>query len=262
MVVYPANSPITAPLEAVPSRSPHDLDGMRRSAVLAQLERILASPPFCHAERMRRFLDLVVRETLAGRASQLKEYTIAVDAFGRPRTYSPVADPIVRVEARRLREKLARYYEQRRDCDEIVIAVPRGQYTPTFTFRAEGSPDRSVRDDTLTVRPFLAIPSRSPEFSEVLLHELVDQFVRFHGVRVRTGKDEVCSSWLLTGCVQTLAGRTRVLAHLTSAPQLICQWSTAITSDASDSPESLAALIASRVVEYLSHEQVPLRSES
>ena len=235
----------------------------QKAAVLCQLETILSSPPFCHAERMKRFLDLVVRETLAGRAGQVKEYTIGVDAFGRPRTYSPFADPIVRVEARRLRDKLARYYEQHGQNDEIVIAVPRGQYLPTFTFRAEALVDSSVRDAALTVRPFIAVPSRAPEVSEVLFHELVDQFVRLHGVRVRTGTDELCSTWLLTGCIQTFASRTRVLAHLTSAPHFVCRWSTAVTSDASNEcVESLAALIASRIVEYVPHEQAPLGSAS
>ncbi|MGD8529890.1 MAG: hypothetical protein PVG97_02845, partial [Syntrophobacterales bacterium] len=72
-------------------------------AIRAQLERILQSTEFRGSDKQRRFLSFVVEETLAGRFSQLKGYTIAVAVYGRREDFDPQVDPIVRVEAGRLR---------------------------------------------------------------------------------------------------------------------------------------------------------------
>ncbi len=73
-----------------------------------QLSRILASKAFQPVERLKRFLDFVVRETLAGRGEQLKEFLVGVEVFGKESSFDPRNDPIVRVQARRLRARLAR----------------------------------------------------------------------------------------------------------------------------------------------------------
>jgi hypothetical protein len=80
-------------------------------AIRAQLERILASPRFAHSERLKRFLRFSVEEALAGRAQSLKEYTLALEVFDKAASHDPGVDPIVRVEARRLRARLKEYYE-------------------------------------------------------------------------------------------------------------------------------------------------------
>ena len=260
MVNCAANSSVALRGDLRVVSSACDLDEGRKAAVLTQLDCILRSPVFCNAGRMQRFLALVVRETLAGRAEKLKEYTIAVDALARPRTFSPIADPVVRVEARRLRQKLADYYRLHGARDEVVIEVPTGQYVPSFSFRAGVPPASSAGEATLTVQPFSSVPSGALEVSEALLHELLDQFVRLHGVCVRTGSGDLRSTWLLSGCVQMSPKRTRVVAHLTTAPRFECRWSTALTSEASDAAaECVAAVIASRVVEYLSQQPPELR---
>ena len=79
-------------------------------AVRAQLDRILASPGFVNADRLSRFLRFVVERTLAGEGDQLKEYLLGTEVFDRPSDYDPRLDSIVRVEARRLRAKLAEFY--------------------------------------------------------------------------------------------------------------------------------------------------------
>jgi len=101
--------------------------------VRKQLQAILASPTFANSPRMSRFLTYVVEETLAGRASELKEYKIGVDVFGRLATFDPKIDPVVRVDARQLRFKLAAYYEA--FPDPIVISVPKGAYAAAFDDR-------------------------------------------------------------------------------------------------------------------------------
>jgi adenylate cyclase len=75
-----------------------------------QLERILDSAEFRAPDKQRKFLSFVVDETLEDRASQVKGYTIAVAVYGRAETFDPQVDPIVRVEAGRLRRALEHYY--------------------------------------------------------------------------------------------------------------------------------------------------------
>src|SRR5438046_2517862 len=79
---------------------------------------------------MSRFLRLGVEHTLAGRADDLKEYVIGVEVFYRKHSYAPRVDPIVRVEARRLRAKLKAYYESDGAGDAIVIEFLSGSYAP------------------------------------------------------------------------------------------------------------------------------------
>jgi len=71
------------------------------------LQCVLASRPFFQARRPSQFLRFIVESTLAGRANQIKEYLIGVEVFERPSDYDPKVDPIVRIEAGRLRKKLA-----------------------------------------------------------------------------------------------------------------------------------------------------------
>src|SRR4051812_30527254 len=105
------------------------------NAVREQLHRVLTSPMFLHSERLRRFLTHCVDAALSGRVEDLKEYTIGIAAFDRPKHYNPADDPIVRVEARRLRKKLDEYYQSSGVGDPIVIDLPKGGYLPVFQFR-------------------------------------------------------------------------------------------------------------------------------
>lgn len=83
---------------------------------------------------MRQFLQFVTEGALSNQT--LKETTIGVEVFGRPPAYDSSVDPIVRVEARRLREKLQQYYDRDGSDDPIVVNLPKGGYTPGFEFRA------------------------------------------------------------------------------------------------------------------------------
>src|SRR5690349_21388697 len=83
----------------------------QHSAIRRQLEKIAAHGLFARSERMARFLRFAVEGVLEGKSNELKEYSIGVEVFDRPQTYDPRVDPIVRVEARRLRAKLKSYYE-------------------------------------------------------------------------------------------------------------------------------------------------------
>src|SRR5580704_13656366 len=100
--------------------------------IVAQLDRILSSKAFRQADRLKRFLAFTVNETLAGRGEQLKEFVIGVEVFGKGPSFDPRNDPIVRVQARRLRAQLARYYHEEGHDDETLIELPKGGYTPVF----------------------------------------------------------------------------------------------------------------------------------
>jgi hypothetical protein len=107
----------------------------RADDVRQELGRIVRSAAFRDAFRLTSFLTFVVETTLAGRGDRLKAYTIAVEALGRGADFDPQTDPIVRVEAGRMRSALARYYAQAGGNDSLVIDVPRGTYVPTFRRR-------------------------------------------------------------------------------------------------------------------------------
>ncbi|RDJ27255.1 adenylate cyclase [Bosea caraganae] len=101
--------------------------------VLAQLDRILSSQEFSLPERGRKFLQYIVDETLAGGADRIKGYSIALNVFGRAVSFDAQSDPVVRIEAGRLRRALERYYLVAGQCDPIRIDIPKGGYVPVFT---------------------------------------------------------------------------------------------------------------------------------
>ena len=106
-----------------------------QKAIREQLVRILNSVPFHQSQRRQRFLEYLVNETLAGRGERLKAYNVALEVFERPETFDPTVDPLVRIEAARLREKLREYYGTDGQSDPIHIDLPKGTYAPLIEFR-------------------------------------------------------------------------------------------------------------------------------
>ncbi|MEZ5861692.1 MAG: hypothetical protein R3D28_22375, partial [Geminicoccaceae bacterium] len=106
--------------------------GVTKAGVRRQLARILASPSFDASERNRRFLEHVVEETLAGRGDRIKAYGVALEVFGRDDSFDAQSDPIVRIEASRLRRSLERYYLLAGQEDPVRISIPKGGYMAAF----------------------------------------------------------------------------------------------------------------------------------
>jgi TolB-like protein len=127
-----------------------------QKVVREQLDRILRSGPFQKSRRRQRFLEYIVTETLAGRS--VKGYDVALEVFGRPESFDPAVDPVVRVEAGRLREKLREYYAADGQDDRIRIDLPKGTYTPQIEFRCEDGP-RIARQKARPTQELTTFPS-------------------------------------------------------------------------------------------------------
>lgn len=150
---------------------------------LAELERLLSDPNFQASERNKSFLRYVVVEFLEGRSESIKAYSIAVDVFGRSPTFDPSTDPIVRIEATRLRAALAHCYETH--SSRVRIDLPKGRYVPRF-----------VRADVPLTNAALP-PEASPVDRENLAGHLSLHAIQKAVVRVR---------WTVTVSVIALAG--------------------------------------------------------
>jgi Tol biopolymer transport system component len=99
-------------------------------SIRAELDRILSSDVFARSLHLRRFLTFIVEQQLAGQGHSLKEAVLAHELYGKGPDFDGGTDPVVRVDARRLRDKLREYYEGR--SDPVVISLPKGSYVPVF----------------------------------------------------------------------------------------------------------------------------------
>ena len=167
-------------------------------ATLAELDRVLGSRIFAHSARLGRFLKFGVESALAGR-TDVNEYSIGVDVFGRDTSFDPRIDPIVRVDARRLRTKLREYYDGEGADDRIEICLPLRTYVPVFRTR-DGQPapaavsvsqfrrESGVRE-SIGVFPFTSL-SADPEgefFADGLTEELIFALATLNEWRVVAG---------------------------------------------------------------------------
>src|SRR5690348_8353880 len=101
---------------------------VRDDALAAEVERILESDTFRNSEALRRLLRFLADKRLAGEADQLKEYSVGIDALGKPATYDPRHDSTVRIQVSRLRQKLAEYYRTEGKHDAQVVDLPKGRF--------------------------------------------------------------------------------------------------------------------------------------
>jgi hypothetical protein len=104
-----------------------------REEKLAQLERILHGRALHGSDNLKAFLRFIVDKSIENQESQLKEYVIATEVFGRGNDFDSRVDSVVRVQAGRLRTKLHEYYETEGKDDHVLIALPKGQYLPVFS---------------------------------------------------------------------------------------------------------------------------------
>ena len=107
--------------------------------VQAALERIVTSNEFRSSPHLAAFLRFSVEKSLSGEGLAIKAYSVATSVLGRPPTFDPQADPIVRVEATRLRRAIERYYLHEGADDPVLIDIPRGRYIAFFSYRSHAT---------------------------------------------------------------------------------------------------------------------------
>jgi TolB-like protein/Flp pilus assembly protein TadD len=197
------------------------------------LQQILASRSFEGVERLKRFLSFIVAETLAGRGDSLKEYAVGEYAFDKGANFDPRNDPIVRVQARRLRDRLTRYQQEEGQNDEIVIDLPKGRYVPVFREREiskseKKSPTIMLDRNSVTVRAFehhdsdVELGYLAKRITQEITHKLagVEELtvVASEGSRV-SGRNHTSSAasnvaTIVTGSIQRAAEKMRVTWQL------------------------------------------------
>jgi hypothetical protein len=109
-------------------------EGPATQEMADELERILRSRPLQNSESLRALLQYVGGRVIDGHDSQVKEYTIAVEVFGRSKDFNASTDSLVRVQAKRLRDKLKEYYATEGKSDKVLIDLPKGHYTAVFSY--------------------------------------------------------------------------------------------------------------------------------
>ncbi|WP_321477181.1 TPR end-of-group domain-containing protein [uncultured Paludibaculum sp.] len=116
------------------------------------LGRIVESAGFAGAGRLSSFLTYLVERTLGGETDRLKESVLGVEVFQRSTEYDPRTDPIVRVEARRLRSRLEEYYSAAGKDEEVRIELPKGGYVPTFGKRVAAVAAQPAAKQPVTIQ--------------------------------------------------------------------------------------------------------------
>jgi len=236
--------------------------------VRQQLSRILASKTFAQVERLKRFVSFVVGETVAGRGTDLKEYVIGVQVFGKEASFDPRTDPIVRVQARRLRTRLSRYYRDEGNSDELFIDLPKGGYAPVFRVRDDAPSAKRSLTATLAGRNTVAVMPLKDDspgstldyFCRGLRDEMVHALTSIKALRVlaarpddggeAVGLEHGGAALLITGGVRSARERLRVTIHLVDAASGFYLWSESIDVDAGD-PVSGQEAIARRVADQV-----------
>jgi TolB-like protein len=230
--------------------NPHDklAAGLSVSEIRSYVSELL-SGDLALSERGRNLLRFIVDKTLAGRTDQLKGYTIGVEVFGRPADFDPGSDPIVRLEAGRLRRALEAFYGGPGADDPVRLDIPKGAYTPRFTPQSglkRPGPALGVSttadEPTVAVLPFLCVGSdmHAAYIADGLTEELTSELACYPGLRVasryqtRIYRDRLASlkeaaqalgtRFLVGGTIHVADDRMRIGAELSDATSGLQIW--------------------------------------
>jgi TolB-like protein/Tfp pilus assembly protein PilF len=246
------------------------LDKDSKQDIRQYLDRILASATFQQVDRLKRFVNFIVSEAIAGRGDQLKEYVIGVQVFGKEASFDPRTDPIVRVQARRLRARLARYYREEGQTLDVIIDLPKGGYVPVFKRREAVVPSRRsigaalVSRNTVAVLPFSDHSQRGDlgYFSKGLRQEIIHRLAKFETLRVLAsepadfgGSDggdpltKLNAAVIVTGSLRQSGATIRATTQLIDGASGCYLWSESVDAELEDTigaQDSIARTIVSR----------------
>jgi TolB-like protein/Flp pilus assembly protein TadD len=226
MPAFLGGIPVTDPIPPAPLVREH-------------LGRIVRSSAFAKAIRLQAFLRFVVDQTLAGRQDTIKEYAIALEVCGRPPTFDAKTDPIVRVDANRLRARLDAYYRVEGRNDSIRIHLPKGSYVPAITSAATHAGRAPAA--SLAVLPLVDLgPERDDRsFADGLAEELIHRLSTIPALRViartsafRYGSKDIRRiaadlgvAYIVQGSVRSAGHQIRVTVQLTATEDCGVRWS-------------------------------------
>ena len=236
-------------------------------AVFEELERVLVSGDFDGTPRSRAFLQFILEETLGGRQDGLTQTALATHVFGRRQDFDPTIDPIVRIQAGRLRRSLERYYLLAGTTDPVQIVLPRGGYVPIVRWAAGRGPGGALvreprRPDDwpcVVVGPFRTSTSdgKADETALRFCERLAFEIGRYADVRVvlQSELDKIDGSrppagrFALSGHLAGDAAHGRVVARLVDNRNAGQVWAEEFCGDAAatESNDEAARLIAARV---------------
>jgi TolB-like protein/Flp pilus assembly protein TadD len=240
------------------------------AATQRQLDRVLASATFQQVDRLKRFLQFIVSEHLEGRGDELKEYVVGVQVFGKEPSFDPRTDPIVRVQARRLRARLDRYYHSEGQQDHVIIELPKGGYAPVIRQRdvpMETRRSLSVAVASRNTIAVLSIADHSAEgtlhfFCEALRQELTHGLTRFRSLRVvaAEGQDaggslrdvglRLDAALLVNGSVRPSGANLRIAVQIIDTASGSYSWSEVLdvpADEARSAPEKIAQTVLDKV---------------
>jgi TolB-like protein/Flp pilus assembly protein TadD len=225
------------------------------------LESIIESNAFRQVNRLQRFLSYVVEETLQGRSEQLKEYPVGVDVFGKDANFDPRIDPIVRVQARRLRARLAQYYAEEGRNDPMVIELPKGGYAPKFrdvvvNFQPKRiTPAILVSRNSVAVMPFVIDAKDLDQkwFCLGLAEEIIRLLGTVPGLLIRSSANQDAhhsAAIVIEGTVRKKQDTLRITTHLVDTVRACYIWTESIDRPIGDD-FAVQEEVAQRVVKVL-----------
>src|SRR5215471_14254951 len=231
------------------------IDSQREELIREELGRIVASDLFCRSDRLCRFLRFSVEQALRGESDRVKEYVVAMEVYDRPASFDSRVDPVVRVEARRLRDRLKTWYEGEGRNARIRIELPRGGYAALFHDPAAASAPKhepAPAQRTMAVLAFANL-NAGPEndylcdgLTEELIHSLTkvrelrvvawNSAARMKGREQDLGaiREQLGVETILRGSIRCLGDRLRITAQLIESASGYYLWSETWDRSASD----------------------------
>lgn len=236
------------------------------AAIRSTVDRILRSRDFRASKRNRKFLRRVVEAELTGVGQEMTGYLIGSEVFGRGKKFDHVKDPIVRIEASKLRRDLERYYLTSGRRERILITIPKGGYRPAFETREiDNLPDDASSEQVLdlagvTVASLRLVAGPLSSLQPPLRAQLADSLARAGDVAVYVSSEPEVdlldseavrraarrnrTAFVLSGDTWSNDGQQRMVVRLHDGETGRLVWSEEFAQDAS----ATVPLVTQRVV--------------
>ena len=249
-------------------------DAPTAESIRQQLNRILASPEFKATDVQKSFLTFVVKTALAGRSHEIKGYSVATQVFGRGEDFNQATDPIVSIQANKLRRALERYYLVAGQTDPIRIDIPKGAYIPVYKYITildrEKPPDNQPKAEpvcttswpTIVVQSFENLTGNGDlEYMGIgIATEIALEITRYQEIRVfrqtpgenRRRASDIGARFVLCGSIKTDVNGLRVIVNLIDGLTGMHIWGDSYRTDLNPAAlisfeERIASMVVSKI---------------